>query len=52
MTVARLGSGANTLIVCLDVGILGPRSAGRVLDEASDEPRRRAKGRFARRRPQ
>jgi len=42
-TAVFLGSAAIMVIVCLDVGLLGPRSTGRVLEDSSDELRREAR---------
>jgi MFS transporter, putative metabolite:H+ symporter len=47
-TAVFLGSALIMVIVCVDVGVLGPRSTGLVLEDASDEPRQTRSDRFAR----
>ena len=47
-TAVFLGSALIMVIVCVDVGVLGPRSTGLVLEDSSDELSPTRRGRFAR----
>ena len=47
-TAVFVGSATIMIVVCLDVGLLGPRSTGLVLEDSSDEMRRTRSARFAR----